>query len=92
MDFDSFGFVTIGSLCIFIGALLGAILTFTKSHLGRLIALILSIVGGVILFIGINENEIYKLIAKGFFKNAFIGFYFILVGWVLGLVGWILKK
>ncbi len=33
-----------------------------------------------------------KAIGKGFLKHAYIGFYMILVGWVLGLVGAITNK
>lgn len=95
LDFDNFGFVTIGGLLIFIGAVAGIIFTFVpskSSDLIKLICVIVSIVGGVILVIGFNDSWISKMVGKGFFKHAYFGFYMVLVGWVVGLVGAIMKK
>lgn len=95
LDFDNFGFVTIGGLLIIVGAALGAALNFlsvkNKKTL-QLVALIVSIAGGVVLFIGFNDNTIYRAIAKGFLKHAYIGFYVVLAGWVAALVGYITGK
>mgnify|MGYP003391833282 CR=1 FL=1 len=95
LDFDNFGFVTIGGLLIIIGAVLGVVLNFINAKnkkMLQLVALILSIAGGVVLFIGFNDNVIYKTIAKGFIKHAYMGFYVVLAGWVVGVVGYLTGK
>jgi hypothetical protein len=96
MSFKNFGWTTIAALLIFCGAVLGVLFCFISAgkstSLLRLICVIASIAGGVILFIKFNDNFMTKAIGKGFLKHAFIGFYMILVGWVLGLVGAITNK
>ncbi len=96
MSFKNFGWTTIAALLIFCGAVLGVLFCFIgagkSTGLLRLICVIASIAGGVILFIKFNDNFMTKAIGKGFLKHAFIGFYMILVGWVLGLVGAITNK
>lgn len=95
LDFDNFGFVTIGGLLIIVGAVLGVVLNFLSvknKKMLQLVALIVSIAGGVVLFIGFNDNVIYRTIAKGFLKQAYMGFYVVLAGWIVGLVGYITGK
>lgn len=96
INFDNFGWMTIAALLIFCGAVLGVVFSFVSAGkstgLLRLICIIVSIVGGVILIINFNDNFLTKAIGKGFIKHAYIGFYMILVGWVLGLVGAITNK
>lgn len=96
MNFKNFGWTTIAALLIFCGAVLGVIFSFVgagkSTGLLRLVCIIVSIVGGVILIIKFNDNFLSKTIGKGFIKHAYIGFYMILVGWVLGLVGAITNK
>lgn len=96
INFDNFGWMTIAALLIFCGAVLGVVFSFVSAGkstgLLRLICIIVSIVGGVILVINFNDNFLTKAIGKGFIKHAYIGFYMILVGWVLGLVGAITNK
>lgn len=96
MNFKNFGWMTIAALLIFCGAVLGVLFSFISvgksTGLLRLVCIIVSIVGGVILFIKFNDNFLTKTIGKGFLKHAFIGFYMILVGWILGLVGAITNK
>ena len=95
LDFDNFGFVTIGGLLIFIGGVLGVVLCFVKtknSKLLKLVALAASIVGGIILVIGFNDSWLGKLVGKGFLKHAYIGFYMIIVGWVVGICGYLTEK
>ena len=58
----------------------------------KLVFLIVSILGGVLLLIKYNDNWITKAIGKGFWKHAYYGTYMILAGWVVGLVGWVTKK
>lgn len=83
LNFDNFGFVTIGGLLILVGAAAGVILNFLNvknKKLLQLVALVASIAGGVILVIGFNDNTLYKAIAKGFLKYVYIGFYVVLAG------------
>lgn len=94
IDFEHSGFVTIGALLIFSGAVVGIISCFiSQMSKLKLLFIIISIVGGVILIIGFTTNGgFYKAIGKGFLKHAYVGFYIILVGWVLGLIGAITSK
>ncbi len=95
INFDRSSFVTIGALFIFIGAVAGVVLSFLSVKNGdllRLLAVVVSIVGGIILIIGFTQNKAYATIGKGFLKHAFVGFYLVVVGWVLALVGWVTKK
>ena len=84
-------FVTIGALMIFAGAMAGLVLNFLKANNSsklQLIALVVSIVGGIVLVIGFNYNAVYKAIGKGLVKHATVGFYCIIVGWVAAIVGY----
>ena len=96
ISFKNFGWTTIAALCIFCGAVLGALFCFISAGkstgLLRLICIIVSIAGVVILFIKFNDNFLTKAIGKGFLKHAYIGFYMILAGWVVGLIGAITNK
>lgn len=89
IDFEHSGFVTIGALLIFIGACAGIIACFVPKLSGlKLIFLLASIAGGVILVIGFTTNGgIYKTIGKHLFKNAMFGFYMVIAGWVVALIG-----
>ncbi|MBQ7882288.1 MAG: hypothetical protein IJ312_06215 [Treponema sp.] len=90
LNFEDFGFVTIGGLLIFIGAIAGVVLNFVKiknAKMLKLVSLIVSIAGGVILVIGFNDNGLYKFLAKGLLKHAYIGFYVVIVGWIVALLG-----
>lgn len=95
LNFDNIGFVTIGGLLVIAGALLGVAMNFLGikgKRMLQLAALVASIAGGVVLVIGFNDNTLYKVIAKGLLKYAYIGFYVVLAGWVLALVGYITGK
>ena len=64
LNFDNFGFVTIGGLLILVGAAAGVVLNFLNVKNRKtlqLVALVASIAGGVILVIGFNDNAIYKV-------------------------------
>ena len=93
INFDNSGFVTIGALLIFVGAVAGILACFVKPLSGlKLIFLIASIAGGVILVIGFMTNGgIYKAIGKGLLKHAAVGFYLVIAGWIVALIG-ALKK
>ena len=44
------------------------------------------------LLIGFTTNGgIYKAIGKAFLKNAIVGFYMIVVGWVIAIIGYFSK-
>lgn len=100
INFDNGGFTTIGALLIFVGAVLGVAVVVLgmvgikvpSVKLLKLIALIVTIVGGIVLVIGFNDSKIYKAIAKGLLKHAYVGFYMVLVGWVAGIVGYLMEK
>lgn len=94
INFDNSGFVTIGAILVFVGAIVGIVGCFLPNlSILKLVGLCVSIVGGVILVIGFTTNGgIYKAIGKGFLKHATFGFYMIVAGWVVALVGFILKK
>jgi len=95
INFDNFGFTTIGAILIFAGAILGLLFCFLKSkntNLLKLVGLIATIAGGVVLFIGYNDNMLAKGIGKFFIDIATYGFYMIIAGWIVALVGWITKK
>ena len=96
INFDNFGWMTIAALLIFCGAVAGIVFSFvsvgSSSDLIKLICILVSIAGGIILIINFNDNWLTKQIGKGFFKHAYIGFYMILAGWIVGLIGAITKK
>ena len=94
INFDRSGFVTIGALLIAIGAIAGVV--FALLGMGdqlEWLALCLSIAGGIVLVVGFTTNGgIYKAIGKNMIKHATIGFWMIVVGWVVAAIGKILKK
>lgn len=95
INFQNFDFVSLGAILILVGAILGLVFCSVKIknlNFLKLLAVVLSIVGGIVLIIGFNDNAVYKAVAKGFLKHAYIGFYMILAGWILGIVGWVTKK
>lgn len=94
INFDNSSFVTIGALLIFIGGVTGLLSCFV-SQLSKLklIFLIVSIVGGVVLILGFTTNgTVYKIIGENILKYAYIGFYMVIAGWIVGLIGIFSKK
>lgn len=95
INFNNSVFVSIGALLIFIGAIAGIIVKFVPSlQKNKLdfLCLLVSIAGGVILLVGFTTNGgIYKAIGKAFLKNAVVGFYMIIIGWVAAIVGYFSK-
>ena len=89
INFDNSGFVTIGALLIFIGAVAGVLACFVPQLKSlKFIFLIVRIVGGVILIVGFMTNGgIYKAIGKHLLKNAMFGFYLVIAGWIVALIG-----
>ncbi len=98
INFKNSSFVTIGALLIFAGAVAGIAFSFVSikgvdSDMLKLIALIASIVGGVILVIGFTTNGgAYKLLGKGLLKHAAAGFYLVIAGWIVALLGKFISK
>lgn len=93
INFDNSSFVTIGALLIIAGAIAGVV--FALLGMGdqlEWVALAVSIVGGVVLVVGFNDNAIYKAIGKNLIKNSTIGMWLIAAGWIVALVGKVLKK
>lgn len=89
------GFTTIGALCIIAGAILGLVSCFVSlgnDKMMKMLGILISIVGGIILIIGFNQNPLTKAIAKGFLKCAKVGFYTVLAGWVCGILGYLSSK
>ncbi len=96
INFDHFGATTVAALLIFCGAIAGAVFCFISigknTSLVRLLCIVISIIGGIILIVKFNDNWLTKQIGKGFIKHAYIGFYMIVVGWIAGLFGGITNK
>lgn len=95
INFDNFGFKTIGALLIIAGAVLGLVFCFVggkNSGMLKLVGLLVSIAGGVVLIIGYSDNMFSKGIGKFLIDNATYGFYMILAGWIVALFGWVTKK
>ncbi|MCR5218669.1 hypothetical protein [Treponema sp.] len=95
IDFDNFGLGTICALLIFIGALCGVVLCFvnvSNGELLKLVVLLVSIAGFVVLAISSQKNGLNRFLAKGLFKTAYVGFYMMIAGWVIALAGYFTKK
>lgn len=95
INFDNFGFTTIGAILIFAGAVLGLVFCFVggkNSGMLKLVGLIATIAGGVVLILGYSDNMFSKGIGKFFIDIATYGFYMIIAGWIVALVGWVTKK
>ena len=93
INFDNSGFVTIGALLIFAGAVAGIAAFFVPQLKGlKLIFALCVLAGAIVLIIGFTTNGgIYKAIGKNIIKHATVGFYLVVVGIVAAVVG-ALKK
>ncbi len=94
INFDNSGFVTIGALLIFAGAVAGIAACFVKQLSGlKLIFALCVLAGAIVLVIGFTTNGgIYKAIGKNIIKHATIGFYLVVVGIVAGVAGAVMNK
>ena len=95
INFKEFGITTIGALLIIVGAVLGLVFCFVggkNSGMLKLVGLLVSIAGGVVLIIGYSDNMFSRGIGKFFIDVATYGFYMILAGWIVGVVGYVMKK
>ena len=94
IDFNNFGTITSAALLIFLGALVGIAFCFisnSNSELIKLLALVASIAGGILIILLAGKNSVTKLIGKGFWNHATYGTYLVLAGWVAALIGWFKK-
>jgi len=94
INLDNFNSMTIAAILIFVGAVAGIVFCFISmgnSDMLKLIALIATIAGGVIIVLTYNKSGLSRLIGKGFWRHATIGTYMVLAGWVVGVVGWLKK-
>lgn len=95
INFKDFGTTTIGALLIIIGAVLGLVFCFVggkNSGMLKLVGLLVSIAGGVVLIISYSGDVFSEGIGKFFIEVATYGFYMILAGWIVGVVGYVMKK
>ena len=94
INFDNSGFVTIGALLIFAGAVAGIAACFVKQLSGlKLIFALCVLAGAIVLVIGFTTSGgIYKAIGKNIIKHATIGFYLVVVGIVAGVAGAVMNK
>ena len=93
INFNDSGFVTIGALLIVIGAIAGVVVSLLgKGDQLEWIAFAVSVAGGVVLFIGFNDNPVYKFIGKNIIKNSTIGMWMIAAGWIVAAIGKVMKK
>ena len=92
INFDRSGFVTIGALLIAIGAIAGVAVALLGMGQFEWLALAVSVVGGIVLVVGFNDNGVYKMIAKNLIKHTTVGFWMVVAGWLVAAAGKILKK
>ena len=93
INFNDSGFVTIGALLIVIGAIAGVVVSLLgKGDQLEWIAFAVSVAGGIVLFIGFNDNAVYKFIGKNIIKNSTIGMWMIAAGWIVAAIGKVMKK
>ncbi len=88
------GFVAIGAILIFAGAIAGIVSFFVPQLKGlKLIFAIVTLAGAIVLIIGFTTNGgIYKAIGKQLLKRAMVGFYMVVVGIVAGICGAVINK
>ena len=81
----------IAALLVFIGAVAGIVLSFVNigknQSLLKVIALAVSVVGGLYVFFNTSDFGV-KLAAK----YLYVGFYLIIIGWVVAIVGYLKNK
>ena len=90
ISFKNFSATTIAALLIIIGAAAGVVFCFVghkDADMIKLLALLASIAGGVILVITYNKNAFTQFVGNSFLKNATYGFYLVIAGWIVGIVG-----
>jgi len=94
INLNNFNATTIAALLIFGGALVGIAFCFVGSSNGdmiKLVAVIASIAGGILILLTYNKNGISRMVGRGFLKQASYGSYMILAGWIIAVLGWLKK-
>ena len=91
------GVVRVGAILAMLGAVAGIVLTFVKGKIYKLIALVVSILGGLYVFVNyLNQSGAAKGIAKFAAKASGaapgIGVLLIVVGWIVALLGFFFTK
>ncbi|MCI1208976.1 MAG: hypothetical protein LKF96_05970 [Treponema sp.] len=80
--------VKIAVLLIFIGAVAGVLLSAAlRNKAYNLVALIVSIAGGLYVFA--NSNDFGIKLAQKFLS---VGFYLIIIGWIVAIIGWLFSS
>ncbi len=107
INFKHSTIISIGALCIFGGAVLGALTYFIPSlEKFKTIALIITIAGGCILILAFTTSigskapkalgklavNAKKAVGKNILKQATYGFYIVITGWILSIINFITKK
>lgn len=87
----------VATLLVFVGAVAGVVLSFIGgSKFLKLIVMLVSIIGGayVILKVGDlgNHGVFGKLGLKLIGKTLYVGFYVIVVGWIVSVLGYFSEK
>ncbi|MBQ9630851.1 MAG: hypothetical protein IJR49_04620 [Treponema sp.] len=81
----------LAALLVFIGAIAGVVLNFISvgknQKMLKLIALVLSVLGGLYCFFNTSDVGI-KLVAR----YLYAGFYLIIAGWIVGVLGYLQGK
>lgn len=91
------GVVRVGAILAMLGAVAGVALTFVKGKMYKLIALVVSILGGLYVFVNyLNQSGAVKGIAKFAAKASGatpgIGVLLIVVGWIVALLGFFFSR
>ena len=89
------GIIAVGAVLALAGAAAGLVLCFVpvkNAKLFKLLAIILSLAGGIYVALNGPSTKVLKFAAKSGLASFGIGFYVILIGWLLAIAGWLLNK
>lgn len=89
------GIIALGAVLALAGAVAGLVLCFVpvkNARLLKLVAVVVSLAGGVYVALNGPSVKVLKFAAKSGLANFGLGFYVIALGWVLALVGWVMHK
>lgn len=87
----------VAALLVFVGAVAGVVLSLIGgSSFLRLVVMLVSIIGGAYIILNVgnlgNHGVFGKLGLKLIGKTLYVGFYVIVVGWVISLLGYFTEK
>ena len=87
------GAVRVGAILAMLGAAAGVALTFVRGKMYKLIALVVSILGGLYVFMNyMNQSGAVKGTAKASGATPGIGIILITIGWILALLGFFFSR